>query len=381
MRCPHCGKDIALTSPAERLLFFTQIRARSPFGRLFLFTVGVTTVMGAMLGTGLGMATGYFRYYLFKETLLGFVGGLSAPLFLLALCQIFRHQLSESRPRRAQSVYQALYVVSGALAGIVLAFLWSRLPRMGELGMWIFIFPLACAGLFPLIAAIADFFEETRWHEHRTRQALIKYVSQTVAEKILAQEGEVKLEGERRVVTILSTDIRDFNRMARQLAPEELVQVLNDYFERMVDVIFKYDGAVDKFIGDGILIHYGAPLTLGDETYRAVQTALGMYTALKEINTHRQREGQSPIRIGSGIDVGEVVVGNVGSELRLEYTVIGLPVNTATYLCSIAPPGHILLSQAAYDEVKERVEAVPWQRVRVKGATEEVQVYALLGEE
>jgi adenylate cyclase len=155
--------------------------------------------------------------------------------------------------------------------------------------------------------------------------------------------------------------------------------MLNEYFELMVDVIFKYEGTLDKFVGDEVIALFGAPVPMQNAELKAVQCALDMMRVLGEWNRTRAAEGQNEIKIGIGINTGVVVTGAIGSSRALQYTAIGDAVNTASRLCSVAQSGQIILSEATYHQVQGDVAAVPLPPVRVKGKSDELRVYNAVG--
>jgi adenylate cyclase len=155
--------------------------------------------------------------------------------------------------------------------------------------------------------------------------------------------------------------------------------MLNEYFELMVDVIFKYEGTLDKFVGDEVIALFGAPVPMQSAELKAVSCALDMMRVLSEFNRTRAAEGQNEINIGIGINTGTVVTGAIGSSRALQYTAIGDAVNTASRLCSVAQAGQIILSEATYRKVEGTVAAVPLAPVRVKGKADELRVYNAVG--
>ncbi len=217
----------------------------------------------------------------------------------------------------------------------------------------------------------------------RVRRTLDRYVSKQVAEEILknTEEYEQSLGGERRTVTILFSDIRGFTSISERSNPVELVQQLNEYLTVMVDVVMKYDGTLDKFIGDAIMSVYGAPTSGGaaEDAWRAVQTAHEMRVRLGELQKQWRAAGKPELKIGIGLNHGEVVVGNIGSPHRMEYTVIGDPVNVASRVEGLNKEfgTDILLTDTVYELVKDRVEVRIAGTTAVKGREQKVNVYAL----
>ena len=155
--------------------------------------------------------------------------------------------------------------------------------------------------------------------------------------------------------------------------------MLNEYFELMVDVIFKHEGTLDKFVGDEIIALFGAPVAIPSAERKAVECALDMLQVLSEFNRTRASEGQEQIRIGIGINTGTVVTGALGSSRALQYTAIGDPVNTASRLCSVAKAGEVLISEATFGKVGNFVAATALPPVRVKGKAEPLRVWNVTG--
>jgi adenylate cyclase len=167
--------------------------------------------------------------------------------------------------------------------------------------------------------------------------------------------------------------------MSESRAPQEIVRMLNEYFELMVDVIFKYQGTLDKFVGDEIIALFGAPVAMENAEVKAVECALDMMQVLSEFNRVRLDEGQNEIKIGIGINTGMVVTGAIGSSRALQYTAIGDAMNTTARLCSVAQPGQIILSEATFKKVQGEIAAVPLPDVRLKGKADELRIYNAVG--
>jgi adenylate cyclase len=211
------------------------------------------------------------------------------------------------------------------------------------------------------------------------KRAFTRYVAREVVEEILKDPENLVLSGERRQVTVLFCDVRGFTPMSERLAPEEVVLLLNDFYNLMIETTFKYDGTLDKFLGDAVMAVFGAPMAHPDHSARAIRTALAMQEGITGLNERRARDGKESISVGIGVSAGEAVAGTVGTEDRMEYTVIGDSVNLAARLESNAKPGQILISHRTYERVRDLVEARPLGRIRVKGKEEEVEVYEVLG--
>ena len=211
------------------------------------------------------------------------------------------------------------------------------------------------------------------------KRAFTRYVAREVVEEILKNPEKLVLSGERREVTVLFCDVRGFTPLSERLSPEEVVSLLNDFYTLMIETTFKYDGTLDKFMGDAVMAIFGAPIAHPDHSARAVQTALAMREGIGGLNARRAQQGKEGVAIGIGVSAGEAVAGTVGTEDRMEYTVIGDSVNLAARLESNAKPGQILISQRTWDRVKNVVEVRPLGPIKVKGKEEQVEVYEVLG--
>jgi adenylate cyclase len=213
----------------------------------------------------------------------------------------------------------------------------------------------------------------------KLRSTFGKYMTEAVMEHLMA--GKVQLGGETLKVTILFTDIRSFTSISEKMEAHALVALLNEYFTDMVTVIIKEDGVVDKYIGDAIMAVFGAPVQRKDDPLRAVRAAVYMRMGLKKLNQRLVARGVPAIRTGIGIHTGDVVAGNIGSEQRMEYTVIGDAVNLASRLESNTKEvgADILISEDTYEAVKDHVEVRKVRELTVKGRIQPVMTYEVLG--
>jgi adenylate cyclase len=206
-----------------------------------------------------------------------------------------------------------------------------------------------------------------------------KYMTATVMEHLLA--GKVALGGESLTVTILFTDIRSFTSISEKMDPQALVALLNEYFAEMVGIVMQEDGVVDKYIGDAIMAVFGAPVPKADDPIHAVRAAVRMRGALRELNVRLLERGLPELRTGIGLHTGEVVAGNIGSEKRMEYTVIGDAVNLASRLESSTKElgVDVLISEDTYELTKHVVDARPVREITVKGRERPVMAYEVRG--
>ena len=215
--------------------------------------------------------------------------------------------------------------------------------------------------------------------EQRLMSTLCRYVTRQVAEQILKDRDRLKLGGNRSMVSVLFSDIRNFTTISEQSAAEEVVAMLNEYFSRMLDPIFRYEGTLDKFIGDAIMVVFGAPIPFKNDGERAVMAAREMRRALKKYNVDRKARGLAPIDNGIGITKGEAISGNIGSEQRMDYTVIGDTVNIASRLEGLTKTYDykILVNEEVYLEVKDKIPCVDLGYAQVKGKGEGVHIFGI----
>jgi class 3 adenylate cyclase len=209
----------------------------------------------------------------------------------------------------------------------------------------------------------------------RIKSTFARYVSDTVAERILKEEKDLDLRGELRQVTILFLDIRGFTALVELLPPQEVVALLNDYFEIIIDIIFRYEGTINKFIGDSILAIYGAPQEVDLPELRAVATAAEIQRAVGEFNWRRMQAGKPVANFGIGIHAGEAIAGNIGSARRMEYTVIGRSVNLAQRIQASSREGQILISESVRDKAKDRIATQVLEPVFLKGILEPIELF------
>jgi adenylate cyclase len=219
--------------------------------------------------------------------------------------------------------------------------------------------------------------------EKRLKTTMYRYLTPHVAEQVMALGDDALMVGERKEVTILFSDIRGYTTLTENLGAAEVVSLLNQYFETMVEAVFNYEGTLDKFIGDALMAVFGAPLPLTENhAWRAVQSALDMRQRLKEFNQRRIIQEQPLIRIGIGISSGEVVSGNIGSQKRMDYTVIGDGVNLSARLEAVTKEYgcDIVLSEFTYQLCSDRIWVRQLDTIRVKGKHQAVNIYELIGD-
>jgi adenylate cyclase len=221
----------------------------------------------------------------------------------------------------------------------------------------------------------AKLYENIR-EEERKRGIYQRFLSPQIVDEIMNRAKAVSLGGRRQNVTVLFSDIRGFTEITEAKPPEYIVDLLNEYFGEMIDVIFKYGGTLDKFIGDGLMAVFGAPIYYKDHARRGVAAALEMKDRLNALNIRNRKRGFVELSVGIGINTGSVIAGNIGSEKRMEYTVVGNGVNIASRLEGLAQGGQILITESTYNELKGlRLDVEKLKQVQVKGKRGAMDIY------
>ena len=235
-------------------------------------------------------------------------------------------------------------------------------------------------------AIIQEKNEALEKHNRFVRDVFGRFVTDEVAEQLLDTPEGLKLGGEMRTVTVMMSDLRNFTPMSDKLNPDQVVALLNVYLSKMVDVIMKYGGTIDEFIGDAILVIFGAPITEGPEkdAARALACAVEMQLAMDEVNKMvaefgLKEKGIDDLGMGIGLNTGEVVVGNIGSEKRMKFSVVGSPVNLTARIESFTLAGQILISGSTLKALSGRVRVDGRLRVKVKGLNHAVSIYEVGG--
>ena len=205
-----------------------------------------------------------------------------------------------------------------------------------------------------------------------------RYINKQVTEYVLARSspGVYMLPGERREVTMLNSDIAGFSTLSHTMTADELIKFLNEYFSRMIDIVLEEGGNIDKFQGDGMLVVFGAPNPMDDHAARAVRAAQAMIREVDRFNDDLVASGKPRIAVGIGLDSGEVVAGHVGSDKRLEFTLIGVRVNNSAYLSKVRPP-RVLLSETTKSALPEDVSVIAYEPMLLKGASAPQPIFQL----
>lgn len=204
-----------------------------------------------------------------------------------------------------------------------------------------------------------------------------RYVSSNVADEILREPESIRLGGDRREVTVLFADIRGFTSISGKMEPEMVVEVLNRYFTLITEVIFRFEGTIDKFIGDAVMSVFGSPIASPYHLEHGVKAAMAIKFAVEEMNTICRKRGITQLDVGIGLDSGTVIVGNMGSKMRMEYTAMGSAVNMASRLTDLARSGDMLITEAVYESIRDNVSVVLLPEVTIKGFDSPVTLYNL----
>jgi len=275
-----------------------------------------------------------------------------------------------------------------AVAGIVLclaligAFVAANMAAFVKFNYWLnMIYPVLTMITVYLGITIYRYVTEER-EKKKIRGAFQYYLTPSVVNEILKDPSKLKLGGDKKNLSVLFSDIRGFTSISEKLTPEELVQLLNEYLTAMTDVVFKYDGLLDKYIGDAVMAVFGAPIDQPDHTLRACRTSLEMMAALRELRKKWAAEGRPDVNIGVGVNTGDMVVGNMGSQMRFDYTVMGDAVNLASRLEGTNKEygTNIIISEFTYERIKDELFCRELDAVRVKGKKLPVRIFELLGD-
>lgn len=289
---------------------------------------------------------------------------------IIAAVSAASYLLTKKLPLKAATPF-AIVLIAGSI------FLFIALNG-GGISFPLIYLPLGILACY-LINLIRKYVEE-RLEKKKITDAFKKYVAPQVVEEIAKKGGyQIKLGGENRNIAVLFVDIRGFTPMSESLEPEQVVDILNSYLNLTTNSIFANGGTLDKFIGDATMAVFNAPFDLDDYVFRAVKTAWAIVSGGNAIESKfLERYGKS-VSFGVGVNCGPAVVGNIGCDFRMDYTAIGDTVNTAARLESNAKRGQVLISEAVYEQVKERITAEPIGEIPLKGKSKGVFVYSLTG--
>ena len=281
-------------------------------------------------------------------------------------------------------IFLSLKPIFGFIVSIALVFGEMFLFVLWIMPKYNLIFPIVSVMLLTLLAYVLSslyiyFVREKK--SRRLKFAFGTYVSPEVVDQISKDPNVLQLGGQKKELTVLFSDIRGFTSYSEQLDPEEVVAMLNDYLSKMSDVILKYKGTIDKFIGDAIMAIFGAPIAQKDHAFKACNVALQMISELKKLNAQRIAKGDAPLEIGIGLNTGEMTVGNIGSQKRFDYTVIGDAVNLAARLESLTKQFGVNIVISEYTKNQCPADAFVYRQlpsVVVKGKEKPVGIYELI---
>jgi adenylate cyclase len=276
-------------------------------------------------------------------------------------------------------------VLGGAVlsVGALAAYIAAALYLFQGAGLWLnLVYPSLLVMLVFAAATLVQYF--FRVSEQRyLKRAFAHYVPPAVVDDLVADAGKLRLGGEKRELTVLFSDIRGFTTLAEGMEPEELVKLMNEYLTAMTQEVFRQRGSLDKYIGDAVMAIFGAPVAEPEHPRLACRAALGMMSALRTLQGEWRKEGKPSFEIGIGINTGPMVVGNMGSASRFNYTVVGDAVNLASRIESLNKTygTNILVSESTYKRVRDEFRATrEVDRVQVRGRARPVRLYELIPE-
>lgn len=227
-------------------------------------------------------------------------------------------------------------------------------------------------------AAIDNARSHQQLAEHAVqRSALERFLSPEVVELIAANPNNIRLGGTNQDVSVMFADIRGFTEISDRLAPERVVEILNEYFTRATDIIFDHGGTLDKYLGDGVMALFGAPLSKGNDAAHAVKAAIALQQTVEQLNRDATARGWPELRVGIGINSGPAIAGNIGSPRRIDYTVIGDTVNVAARLMTHALGGQILIARDTAQQLDNSFNIAALRPIQAKGKSQPIPVYAV----
>ena len=348
-------------SPQNRAFAHIVIQYNAIHMSLACYVFGPVTHPGAFL---LAMALGALNFLLFKPAL--------------------------AMPWLGTFTVLTIGSTIATLAGLIpYSPLYSSSPFIeGKIDTFYFIGTIAFVIMVFLLMLFLISYIFARWRDREAKvaemTALLKkmfgrYLSTEVMTSLIENPLALELGGERRKVTIMMTDLRGFTALSERLQPEQVVQMLNVYFEIMVEVVFKYHGNINEIIGDALLIIFGAPQEMPDRAQRAIACAIDMQNAMAEVNKENRIQGLPELEMGIGLNETEVIVGNIGSSKRSKYAVVGSGVNMTSRIESYTVGGQILISQSVLSEAGDILRIDAQREVLPKGAQTPLTIYEVGG--
>jgi adenylate cyclase len=240
-----------------------------------------------------------------------------------------------------------------------------------------FEFCIAFAGIAAVAIENGQFAQRIQ-RDLVTRSNFERFFTPQLAKQIAESQESIRLGGDKRAVAVLFSDIRGFTALSETMRPEDTASLLTEYFTQMVDCVFRHDGTLDKFIGDAVMAQWGAPIGGPDDADKAMAAAVEMMHALEKLNASWRAAGRPEVQIGIGLNFGEAFAGNIGSERRLEYTIIGDTVNTAKRVCSAALGGQVLITEEFRQALHSSPEVVQCEPMDLKNKSQPVTVYRVV---
>jgi adenylate cyclase len=240
-----------------------------------------------------------------------------------------------------------------------------------------FEFCIAFAGIAAVAIENSQYAQRIQ-RELLTRSNFERFFTPQLAKQIAESQETIRLGGEKRQVAVLFSDIRGFTALAETMRPDDMASLLTEYFTQMVDCVFRHDGTLDKFLGDSVMAQWGAPIGSPEDADKAMAAAIEMIHELDKLNAQWRAEGRPELQIGIGLNFGEAFAGNIGSERRLEFTVIGDTVNTASRLCGAAEPREILFSEDFMRALRSPPSMQPVPPLELKNKSQPVTTFRVV---
>lgn len=297
------------------------------------------------------------------------LGGIIYNIIASVIIVLFSFAVDKLSPKKS-----LIFTILSVAAYLVFAFI------LYKTGFILPVFVFITAVIILYIKRVAAAYLEEYRKRKQIHKAFKQYVAPQVVDKISKKgEFEVKLGGEKRNIAVMFVDIRGFTTMSEKLMPEQVVEILNSYLNLATESIFSQEGTLDKFVGDAAMAVFNAPFDLDDYVFRAVSAAIRMREGAKKLSDEIKERFGNEISFGIGVNVGDAVVGNIGCDFRMDYTAIGDTVNTAARLESNAKGNQILISEAVYEQLQDRIEVLPVGEIPLKGKKNGVMVYQVVG--
>ena len=371
------------------LILIEGVKNRVPWKKLLLsllnaykraFWVYLCIIVPLLLIAGVIEGILYRHYFTLAEFFLS--GSMKALYYSVFLLYLFYFIVKMLIVYKREWDMKYLFILS--IAFVAASYLWMKAYGLRVeqfLATFVQILIFVPLGLFLLYS----YFENKRRKEEaakmQIKNAFKQYVAPEIIEEILKDPNKLKLGGAKKELTIFFSDIRGFTTISEKFKPEELVHFLNEYLSAMSNIVLKNKGVIDKYIGDAIMAFWGAPIEEKDNAKLACETSLEMQIELEKLNDKLSKKGYPHLNIGMGMNTGEVIVGNMGSNEKFDYTVIGDNVNLASRLEGLNKiyGTSIIISETTYEKVKNYFLARDIDLVRVKGKTQPVRIYELIG--